>query len=237
MIKIENGISDKVEKINSSNTINQYLNIKLIEENDLEKKSTKNNNKKVNNDIYQVIRKKASIINSDQRGIQDKISIIQAQEQKIKTIENTLKQARTEYTQAIQNGKKEEIKQKIKVRQLNKQIDDLKNQAKEKDQKQEEVKYKDRNYIQDENKLLEKVNQILKKINSTKIKLEQYKSELISLSQDIQTNKSKIDAQESEIRQCLDDSEYITNGIEINLTDYVDLRGNIATGIIINIYI
>ena len=237
MIKIENGISDKVEKINSSNTINQYLNIKLIEENDLEKKSTKNNNKKVNNDIYQVIRKKASIINSDQRGIQDKISIIQAQEQKIETIENTLKQARNEYTQAIQNGKKEEIKQKIKVRQLNKQIDDLKNQAKEKDQKQEEVKYKDRNYIQDENKLLEKVNQILKKINSTKSKLEQYKSELISLSQDIQTNKSKIDAQESEIRQCLDDSEYITNGIEINLTDYVDLRGNIATGIIINIYI
>lgn len=237
MIKIENGISDKVEKINSSNTINQYLNIKLIEENDLEKKSTKNNNKKVNNDIYQVIRKKASIINSDQRGIQDKISIIQAQEQKIETIENTLKQARTEYTQAIQNGKKEEIKQKIKVRQINKQIDDLKNQAKEKDQKQEEVKYKDRNYIQDENKLLEKVNQILKKINSTKIKLEQYKSELISLSQDIQINKSKIDAQESEIRQCLDDSEYITNGIEINLTDYVDLRGNIATGIIINIYI
>lgn len=237
MIKIENGISDKVEKINSSNTINQYLNIKLIEENDLEKKATKNNNKKANNDIYQVIRKKASIINSDQRGIQDKISIIQAQEQKIKTIENTLKQARTEYTQAIQNGKKEEIKQKIKVRQINKQIDDLKNQAKEKDQKQEEVKYKDRNYIQDENKLLEKVNQILKKINSTKIKLEQYKSELISLSQDIQINKSKIDAQESEIRQCLDDSEYITNGIEINLTDYVDLRGNIATGIIINIYI
>ena len=235
MIKIENGISDKVEKVNSSNTINQYLNIKLIEENDLEKKSTKNNNKKANNDIYQVIRKKASIINSDQRGIQDKISIIQAQEQKIETIENTLKQARTEYTQAIQNGKKEEIKQKIKVRQLNKEIDDLKNQTKE--QKQEEVRYKDRNYIQDENKLLEKVNQILKKINSTKSKLEQYKSELISLSQDIQTNKSKIDAQESEIRQCLDDSEYITNGIEINLTDYVDLRGNIATGIIINIYI
>ncbi len=237
MIRVNNNQRNTIENIDSSNTINQYLNIKLIEENDLEKKATKNNNKKVNNDIYQVIRKKASIINSDQRGIQDKISIIQAQEQKIETIENTLKQARTEYTQAIQNGKKEEVKQKIKVRQLNKQIDDLKNQAKEKEQKQEEVKYKDINYIQDENKLLEKVNQILKKINSTKSKLEQYKSELISLSQEIQTNKSKIDAQESEIRQCLDDSEYITNGIEINLTDYVDLRGNIATGIIINIYI
>ena len=237
MIRVNNNQRNTIENIDSSNTINQYLNIKLIEENDLEKKATKNNNKKVNNDIYQVIRKKASIINSDQRGIQDKISIIQAQEQKIETIENTLKQARTEYTQAIKNGKKEEVKQKIKVRQLNKQIDDLKNQAKEKEQKQEEVKYKDINYIQDENKLLEKVNQILKKINSTKSKLEQYKSELISLSQEIQTNKSKIDAQESEIRQCLDDSEYITNGIEINLTDYVDLRGNIATGIIINIYI
>lgn len=85
--------------------------------------------------------------------------------------------------------------------------------------------------------MLEKVNEILKKINSTKSKLQQYKSELISLSQDIESNKSKINAQESEIRQYLDDSEYITNGVEIKLTDYVDLKGNIATGIIINIYI
>lgn len=236
MIRVNNEQRNIIDNIDASNNVNQYLNIKIDNENNLEKKTTKINNKKINNDIYQTI-KKASIINGDQREIQYKISIIQAQEQKIETIENILRQVKSEYNQAIQNGQKEEIRQKIKVNQLNKQIDDLKTQTKEKEQEQQELKHGDKNYIQDENKLLEKVNEILKKINSTKSKLQQYKSELISLSQDIESNKSKINAQESEIRQYLDDSEYITNGVEIKLTDYVDLKGNIATGIIINIYI
>ena len=120
MIRVDNDLISKVDTIDSSNNVNQYLNIKLREENNVEKKTT-TTTKKTNNDIYQTIRTKASIVNSDQRGIQDRISEIQSQEQKIETIENTLKQAKAEYAQAIKNGQKENVNQKIKVRQLTKQ--------------------------------------------------------------------------------------------------------------------
>ena len=108
MIKIENTIKDKVSQINSSNNVNQYLNIKLEQENNKDSKTTITKSK--NQDIYKTIRKKASIINSDQRNIQDKISLIQAQEQKISQIENTLKYARKEYEQAIKSEKKNKNK-------------------------------------------------------------------------------------------------------------------------------
>ena len=234
MLKIDNNQRNTIGSINLSNTISQYLNITMNEEKNSESKKT--SNKRTSSDIYQTIRKKASIINSDKRTVQDKISIIQSQEQKIETIENTLKQARNEYIQAIKNGQREEVKQKLKVRQLNRQINELKNKTKEEENNKQE-KISDKNHIQDENKLLEKVNEILRRIKSTKSKLEQYKSELMILSQDITSNKKKVEAQESEFIHYLDESEYITNGLEINLTDYTDLNGNISTGLIISIYI
>ena len=143
MIKIENTIKDKVSQINSSNNVNQYLNIKLEQENNKDSKTTITKSK--NQDIYKTIRKKASIINSDQRNIQDKISLIQAQEQKISQIENTLKYARKEYEQAIKSEKKEEVKQKIKIRQLSNKIDNLKNQSQEKQSKIEDGRKANRN--------------------------------------------------------------------------------------------
>lgn len=236
MIRVDNDLRSKVDTIDSSNSVNQYLNIKLQEENNAEKKTT-TTTKKTNNDIYQTIRTKASIVNSDQRGIQDRISEIQSQEHKIETIESTLKQAKAEYAQAIKNGQKENVKQKIKVRQLTKQITDLKNQTKDKVQHQEEIKSYSEEYIQDEENIVDKINEILKKINSTKSKLLQYKSELIKLSLDIESNRRKIVAQENEIKMHLDDSEYIINGVSINKYDYTDLVGNISTGIVIDIYI
>lgn len=59
----------------------------------------------------------------------------------------------------------------------------------------------------------------------------------MKLSQDIESNRKKIASQENEIKTHFDDSEYIVNGVTINITDYTDFSGNIATGIIINIYI
>ena len=164
MIKIENTIKDKVSQINSSNNVNQYLNIKLEQENNKDSKTTITKSK--NQDIYKTIRKKASIINSDQRNIQDKISLIQAQEQKISQIENTLKYARKEYEQAIKSEKKEEVKQKIKIRQLSNKIDNLKNQSQEKQSKIEEINNDKENYLEDEEKIINRINELLEKISN-----------------------------------------------------------------------
>lgn len=235
MIKIENTIKDKVSQINSSNNVNQYLNIKLEQENNKDSKTTITKSK--NQDIYKTIRKKASIINSDQRNIQDKISLIQAQEQKISQIENTLKYARKEYEQAIKSEKKEEVKQKIKIRQLSNKIDNLKNQSQEKQSKIEEINNYKENYLEDEEKIINRINELLEKISNSKSQMSQYKAELIALSQQIESDKAKIKVQESELQKNLEDSDYIINNISISNYNYSNKNGNIITGIIIDIYI
>ena len=235
MIKIENTIKDKVSQINSSNNVNQYLNIKLEQENNKESKTTITKGK--NQDIYKTIRKKASIINSDQRNIQDKISLIQAQEQKISQIENTLKYARKEYEQAIKSEKKEEVKQKIKIRQLSNKIDNLKNQSQEKQSKIGEINNDKEIYLEDEEKIINRINELLEKISNSKSQMSQYKAELIALSQQIESDKAKIKVQESELQKNLEDSDYIINNISISNYNYSNKNGNISTGIIIDIYI
>lgn len=235
MIKIENTIKDKVSQINSSNNVNQYLNIKLEQENNKDSKTTITKSK--NQDIYKTIRKKASIINSDQRNIQDKISLIQAQEQKISQIENTLKYARKEYEQAIKSERKEEVKQKIKIRQLSNKIDNLKNQSQEKQSKIEEINNYKENYLEDEEKIINRINELLEKISNSKSQMSQYKAELIALSQQIESDKAKIKVQESELQKNLEDSDYIINNISISNYNYSNKNGNISTGIIIDIYI
>lgn len=235
MIKIENTIKDKVSQINSSNNVNQYLNIKLEQENNKDSKTTITKSK--NQDIYKTIRKKASIINSDQRNIQDKISLIQAQEQKISQIENTLKYARKEYEQAIKSEKKEEVKQKIKIRQLSNKIDNLKNQSQEKQSKIEEINNYKENYLEDEEKIINRINELLEKISNSKSQMSQYKAELIALSQQIESDKAKIKVQENELQKNLEDSDYIINNISISNYNYSNKNGNISTGIIIDIYI
>lgn len=235
MIKIENTIKDKVSQINSSNNVNQYLNIKLEQENNKDSKTTITKSK--NQDIYKTIRKKASIINSDQRNIQDKISLIQAQEQKISQIENTLKYARKEYEQAIKSEKKEEVKQKIKIRQLSNKIDNLKNQSQEKQSKIGEINNDKENYLEDEEKIINRINELLEKISNSKSQMSQYKAELIALSQQIESNKAKIKVQESELQKNLEDSDYIINNVSISNYNYSNKNGNISTGIIIDIYI
>lgn len=235
MIKIENTIKDKVSQINSSNNVNQYLNIKLEQENNKDSKTTITKSK--NQDIYKTIRKKASIINSDQRNIQDKISLIQAQEQKISQIENTLKYARKEYEQAIKSEKKEEVKQKIKIRQLSNKIDNLKNQSQEKQSKIEEINNDKEIYLEDEEKIINRINELLEKISNSKSQMSQYKAELIALSQQIESDKAKIKVQESELQKSLENSDYIINNISISNYNYSNKNGNISTGIIIDIYI
>lgn len=235
MIKIENTIKDKVSQINSSNNVNQYLNIKLEQENNKDSKTTITKSK--NQDIYKTIRKKASIINSDQRNIQDKISLIQAQEQKISQIENTLKYARKEYEQAIKSEKKEEVKQKIKIRQLSNKIDNLKNQSQEKQSKIGEINNDKENYLEDEEKIINRINELLEKISNSKSQMSQYKAELIALSQQIESDKAKIKVQENELQKNLEDSDYIINNISISNYNYSNKNGDISTGIIIDIYI
>lgn len=234
MIRIENDIRDKVNQIDVSTTVNQYLNIIQPKE---ENKQTKTTTKKINHDTYQTIKTKASIITNDKRDLQEKMSLIQVQEQKIEEIENTLKHAQNDYLQAIQNSKKEENRQTIKVRQLSKKINDLKDKFDENQMKAQEINETKEEYITNEEEIIIKINEVLDKINSVKKQISQYKAEFIKLTQEVDANKAKVRMQTAELQQCLDETEYITEGISINQYEYMDLTGNINTGMIIDIYI
>lgn len=234
MMRIENDIRSRVNQIDVSTTVNQYLNIMLQKE---ENKETKTTTKKINQDTYQRIKTKASIITNDKRDLQEKMSLIQVQEQKIAEIENTLKNAQNDYLQAIQNGKKEESKQNIKVRQLSKKITDLKDKFDKNQIKAQQINDSKEEYITNEEEIITKINEVLQKINSVKKQISQYKAEFIKLTQEVDSNKAKVRMQTAELQQCLDESKYITEGININQYEYMDLTGSVKTGTIIDIYI
>ena len=116
-------------------------------------------------------------------------------------------------------------------------IDNLKNQSQEKQSKIEEINNDKENYLEDEEKIINRINELLEKISNSKSQMSQYKAELIALSQQIESNKTKIKVQESELQKNLEDSDYIINNISISNYNYSNKNGNISTGIIIDIYI
>lgn len=231
-MRINNDYTTQIDEIDVSNSVNQYLAIRLQED-----ETVKSEKRNLNKDIYQNMRTKAAIISNDQRDIQDRISLIQVQEQKISEIENVLRKAKREYSIALEKGKSEEASQRIKVRQLTKQVSDMQKDSQDKEQMVQKIEENKNVYTQDNERILEKINDILQRINSTKGKISEYKSKLIELSQELSANKAKINQQAEEMQKHLDDSDYIINGVSINVSEYVDLRGNVASGIIIDIYI
>lgn len=235
-MRIDNDTINRIDEIDISKNVNQYLSIILQKAEEVEEKKT-TNTKNINKDMYKNIRTKASIIGNDQRDIQDRISLIQVQEQKISEIENVLRQAKREYSIALEKGNSEEVSQRIKVRQLTKQVSDMQKDSQDKEQMVQKIEENKNVYTQDNERILEKINDILQRINTTKGKISEYKSKLIELSQELSANKAKINQQAEEMQKHLDDSDYIINGVSINVSEYVDLRGNVASGIIIDIYI
>lgn len=202
---------------------------KLVKMQNDDKNNTKiqrKENKNTNNDIYKNIKNKASILNKDQRNIQEKISLIQVQEQKVGDMENTLKQVKSTYLQAIQNGKQEETKQKIKIKKVLKEVDDLNNEYES-----------EQGYIRGDENILNVVNEALKKINYIKNKLSQYKAKLLSLESEVDRNEREISSTEKSIEISIESEEYINERIIINPLDFIFIEGSIDSGMIINILI
>lgn len=192
------------------------------------KKIKRKENKNTNNDIYKNIKNKASILNKDHRNIQDEISLIQAQEQKVDEMENILNQVKSTYIQAIENGKQEETNQKIKIRKILKEVNDLDNEYEEKNNYE---------YVSGDKNILSTVDDALRRINDIKNKLMQYKAKLISLENNVNKSKKEVEAAEKNIQQVLSSGQCINEKIILNPLDFIFVEGSIETGIIINILV
>lgn len=211
-------------ELNAQYEIGKQINVQKEENN--KNKVTRKESKISNNDMYKNIRNKANILNQDHRDLQEKVSMIQSQEQEVQNIENTLKQVKSKYIQAIENGKQEEIKQKVKIKKIQKEADNL---------QQEYIS--EGKYLKDDSKILDTINESLKKINDIKSKLAKYKSKLISLENDIDKNKKEVENKSSFIQDYISKDEYINESIIINPLDFIFIENEKNGGIIINILI
>lgn len=189
-------------------------------------KVTRKESKSSNNDIYRNIRNKANILNQDHRDLQEKVSLIQTQEQEVQNMENILKQVKSNYIEAIENGKQEEIREKVKIRKIQKEVENL---------TREYIVANE--YIKEDSKVLDEINESLKKINDIKNKLTRYKAKLISLENSVSKNKEEVLHKSNIVEEYMYNEESINEKLIINPLDFIFIDTEKNGGIVINIYV
>ncbi|WP_434798854.1 hypothetical protein [Terrisporobacter vanillatitrophus] len=210
------------KKENQELDIDKNIN-KIVKSHNDEIKSTKitrKESKTSNNDMYNNLKNKASILSRDERHIQDKVSQIQIQQQKVENMEESLNQIKSYYLSSIRKAKQEEEKEKVKINKIKKEVDDLDN------------KYiTEVTELKESEDIIDAISVALNKINDIKSKLEQYKSKLMNLECLVEKSKKELDSEQKKIEMNLDES------IISNPLDFISISGDFDTGIIIDIKI
>lgn len=210
----------EIQELDIDNKIN-----KTIKAHNDEIKSTKvlrKESKTSNNDMYNNLKNKASILNRDKRNIQDKVSEIQIKQQKVENMEESLNQIKSYYLSSIRKAKQGEEKEKVKVRinKIKKEVDDLNSEC-----------ITEVTELKDSQDIIDAIGAALNKINDIKNKLEQYKSKLINLECLVEKSKNKLDLEEKKIEINLNEN------IISNPLDFISISGDLNTGIVVDIII
>lgn len=213
-------IYDKKEnqELDIDNNIN-----KIVKSHNDEVKSTKvtrKESKTSNNDMYNNLKNKASILNRDKRYIQDKVSQIQVQQQKVKNMEESLNKIKSYYLSTIRKTKQEEKKEKVKINKIQKEVDDLNNEY-----------ITEVTELKKSEDIIEAINLALNKITCIKSKLEQYKLKLINLEYLTKESKKGLDLTQNKIEINIDEN------MILNPLDFISISGDINTEVTIDIKI
>ncbi|GKZ01626.1 hypothetical protein [Paraclostridium bifermentans] len=186
-------------------------------------KKSKKDEKSINSDVNNRIKRKASVLNYQQRSLQERMSLIQSKELQIKELEETLEQVKSSYSQSLNKSKKRSDKEKIKIKTLSKKLSELQSNKKN---SEKSFEYEEK-VITEKEKIILVINDALRKIGKIKNDLNIHKSKLISLENELKKGECKIDKSKSHLKEdCI-----------INLLDFICIEGDIQTGIIINIYV
>lgn len=182
-------------------------------------------NKKSESNIDAKISKKAitksNIVNSQQRSIQEQMSIIQAQEGRVEKMQKTLEQVKYSYLESLKNQKKELTKEKIQIRYLSKEEEDAVGTRKtKKNNLGLETFNKD-------SKTIDVLEGLLNNIKKIKIELSNRKSKLLALESEVKSQEVKLD----QLKMSMND-----DSISEHL-DSISIQGDINSGILIDIYI
>lgn len=210
----------EIQELDIDNKIN-----KTIKAHNDEIKSTKvlrKESKTSNNDMYNNLKNKASILNRDKRHIQDKVSEIQIKQQKVENMEESLNQIKSYYLSSIRRAKQEEEKEKVKVKinKIKKEVDDLNSEC-----------ITEVTELKESQDIIDAIGAALNKINDIKNKLEQYKSKLMNLECLVDKSKNELNLEEKKIETNLDEN------IILNPLDFISISGDLNIGIVVDIII
>lgn len=210
----------EIQELDIDNKIN-----KTIKAHNDEIKSTKvlrKESKTSNNDMYNNLKNKASILNRDKRNIQDKVSEIQIKQQKVENMEESLNQIKSYYLSSIRRAKQEEEKEKVKVKinKIKKEVDDLNSEC-----------ITEVTELKESQDIIDAIGTALNKINDIKNKLEQYKSKLMNLECLVDKSKNELNLEEKKIETNLDEN------IILNPLDFISISGDLNIGIVVDIII
>lgn len=212
------------QEVNCENDVSKLINVQNEEIKNI--KVNRKSGKTSNNDIYKNIKDKAAILKNDKRNIQEQVSFIQIQEQKVDNMEKKLTDLKLYYLQTMENGNQEEAKEKIKIRKIQKQVNRLS------DEYESEIVE-----LKDSEQILESLGECLKKIKDIKGKLAQHKAKLLNLEHLINQNKTELECAESIVEKYGHSEDHISENTINNPLDFVFIQGDIAVGIIVDIMI
>ena len=182
-------------------------------------------NKKSESNIDSKISKKAitksNIVNSQQRSIQEQMSIIQAQEGRVEKMQKTLEQVKYSYLESLKSQKKELNKEKIQIRYLSKEEEDAIDTRKSKKNNLGLEKFRK------DSKTIDVLEGLLNNIKKIKSELSNRKSKLLSLESEVKSQEAKLE----QLKMSMN-NDYISEHL-----DSISIQGDINNGILIDIYI
>lgn len=208
---------------------------------DSDKGKKEDKNSDININVYNNIRIQISTIDYQQRNIQEKISLIQAEELKINQIENSLRKAKEIYMESIKNKSKEESKYKNIIKDFVNQASNIEQWLEGKNYKlNKENEYNQTKqeyvYLNNEYKGIDDINNALREIANIKTKLTESKDKLVSLAQMIENVKVKIKNEENYIEDYIEVIKYTKEAVLINPSEHMKFQNNIINDMVLKIF-
>lgn len=211
-------------EINIQNDLNKR--IRTEKQNKINKKIKRKKGKNPDNNICKDLKRRIDIANRSQKTIKEKLELAKFHENKLRKMENTLKEIKSHCQKDKKDDKQKQIKNKIKIKKIKKETNDL-------GHKYNVV----RNFLNDDKNMIASLNEALENINHIKKKLSDYKSKLLDIEKYVNRTKKEFESKEKIIKKHIESEEYINEKVLINPLDFIFIDDDLNIGVSVNIFV
>lgn len=211
-------------EINIQNDLNKRT--RTEKQNKISKKIKRKKGKNPDNNICKDLKRRIDIANRSQKTIKEKLELAKFHENKLRKMENTLKEIKSHCQKDKKDDKQKQIKNKIKIKKIKKETNDLGHEYKVV-----------RNFLNDDKNMIASLNEALENINHIKKKLSDYKSKLLDIEKYVNRTKKEFESKEKIIKKHIESEEYINEKVVINPLDFIFIDDDLNIGVSVNIFV